>query len=88
MSGNTVLRPGDAAIDSITVEVIGSALSTIVDQMGKALDTGRLLGKHQRAARLFRRRSSIPTAISSPGAADPLSSRLAPGNRRGNSRAR
>jgi N-methylhydantoinase B len=37
MPGNTVLRLGDAAIDSITVEVIGSALSTIVDQMGKAL---------------------------------------------------
>ncbi|RWX81864.1 hydantoinase B/oxoprolinase family protein [Neorhizobium lilium] len=32
-----MLWPGNAGIDSITVEVIGSALSTIVDQMGKAL---------------------------------------------------
>lgn len=37
MSNETKLKAGDAAIDSITVEVIGSALSTIVDQMGKAL---------------------------------------------------
>lgn len=37
MPSTSTLQPGDAAIDSITVEVIGSALSTIVDQMGKAL---------------------------------------------------
>ena len=71
------------AIDPITVEVIGTALASIVEEMGEALVRASLFHQHQGAARLLdravrrrtARRCARPSTSRSISAASSASSR-------------
>ena len=62
-------------VDPITVEVIGSALSSITEEMGEALIRASLFHQHQGTPRLLHRAVRRPRQHAMPGRAHPDASR-------------